>query len=386
MHRIQTMKILFGIFLVVALINVVNYALKNLENLFEEKKEKEKSIKYLVYSCDHCGGWADRLKGILSSYVMAEILNRKFIIEFKQPCPLENIIDPNHVKWNERIVEKYNEDNSFKIDFGYRIDLIKWLEKIDVLNLTDKKYLRLTGGIMFSDAFVKNEHVTARLRELDYEPSKLYLPNHLHRWYTELFKLPSQMKSNYDEFKKKVKGAKLICAQVRVGSSTGGKSQDEHFMPRQNARLYWEFMRREFLEKQNMNRSEYKVFVTSDQEDVKVEAAKYFGADRVLYNADSSYHFDRDFRQENDLRCKTLQKVLYDFQLMGLCDAIVVSHSGFGLFGAFNRKDPYKNLFVYTFKDQKDLEKDLSKIIWNRKNKELEFRRVKNLQTDLYFI
>lgn len=45
--------------------------------------------KYVIYECTNenlCGGWGDRLKGIMSSYAWSLITNRKFLIKHTRPC------------------------------------------------------------------------------------------------------------------------------------------------------------------------------------------------------------------------------------------------------------------------------------------------------------
>merc|ERR1711963_1274561 len=56
---------------------------------------------YFIYRCDGvkmniCGGWADRLKGAMFTYLLANITGRVFKAEFLVPkCDMTNYIIPN---------------------------------------------------------------------------------------------------------------------------------------------------------------------------------------------------------------------------------------------------------------------------------------------------
>lgn len=235
---------------------------------------------------------------------------------------------------------------------------------------------------MFSDAFAKNKLVEQRLRELNYEPSKFYVANHIHKWYNELFKLPKEFEAKHEAFMRRTKptaDSTLICAQIRIGVKTaGGNATDAYFMPRNDTILFWNFIKEEFLKKQNMTKKNYKIFVVTDHEDIKFEASEHFEKGRVIFHTNASFHFGRDFPKPNEKGCKALQNVLFDFYLLGHCDVAVVSHSGYGLLGVLNRRNPYDNFFVYTLKDQNEMKK-------GRLNKEMHFRRITNIYEDIEF-
>jgi hypothetical protein len=48
--------------------------------------------KYLVYSCllgQHCGGWGDRMYGVMNAFFVALITDRTFLIDWELPPPIE---------------------------------------------------------------------------------------------------------------------------------------------------------------------------------------------------------------------------------------------------------------------------------------------------------
>ena len=57
-------------------------------------------IRLVRYEClSNCGGWADRLKGIMSAYGLALLSDKQFKIKIKirHPCELEMFFEPNVV-------------------------------------------------------------------------------------------------------------------------------------------------------------------------------------------------------------------------------------------------------------------------------------------------
>ena len=55
----------------------------------------------MVYECARpsCGGWADRLRGIMSVYAWSILTNRQFVINMTFPCQLSHMLVPNKIDW-----------------------------------------------------------------------------------------------------------------------------------------------------------------------------------------------------------------------------------------------------------------------------------------------
>ena len=62
----------------------------------------ETSKIYLVFKCSKAG-WGNRVRALLSSFHLAIISKRAFIIDCPQPSPLEKYLQPNLIKWNHKI-------------------------------------------------------------------------------------------------------------------------------------------------------------------------------------------------------------------------------------------------------------------------------------------
>ena len=175
--------------------------------------------KFLIFSCDKCGGWADRLKGLLSSYALALLLNRTFIIDIHQPCRISKLIDPNMVDWDQPFPDNISDANTYYLGIGYSYGDILKFEKGNILNLTERKYIDMNAAVMFANAFPKNSFLEERIRQLGYTPSQFTIFDQIYRWYHELFRMPARLIPKYEEFLRQAKlnkDSKLICAQVRI--------------------------------------------------------------------------------------------------------------------------------------------------------------------------
>ena len=155
---------------------------------------------------------------------------------------------------------------------------------------------------------------------------------------------------------KPTKNTKLICAQVRVGDAGGIR-----FMERGNLKIYWNYMRTNFIK----NLTDYRIFLTTDTQDIVSEAVKEFGNEFVVTNEGPINHLD--FFRKLKLNDEKLDKTFLDFHSLQNCNMAIISESGFGKLGVFNRNDPNENLAMFSnirstseFKDQKIIAKNSS--------------------------
>ena len=134
----------------------------------------------------------------------------------------------------------------------------------------------------------------------------------------------------------------LFCAQIRIGGKRPNVAYDAQFNSVNVTKLFWKFMRENFT--QNMsNYTNWKIFVTSDFESVEKEAVNEFGKDKVIRIHGVNSHIDRERNLGNN--CSRIEKPIMDFHFLQNCDKAVISYSGFGRFGLYNRKYPNKNVY-----------------------------------------
>jgi hypothetical protein len=184
--------------------------------------------KFIHYECKNtCGGWADRVKGILSAYAWALLTNRTFVLDIQHPCPLELVLEPNEVDWRANldfIRQQTGREHVFPtlshkrrtVEYGWS-DYIK-LKTENILEFAkDVDIISINSGLPFMDAFSVNPHLKKRIAEIGYEPERFKVPYVMHKWYGKLFKLRPEMREAHSKFVERTKKSlnyTLICAQV----------------------------------------------------------------------------------------------------------------------------------------------------------------------------
>lgn len=291
----------------------------------------------------------------------------------KHPCPIEEILSPNEVNWNEDIQEYSKTKEQYFIYWDPNlIDRFKYVD-LDTIG-QDADLIIVRTGASLLNKLSQNKNLINRIKQLGFKPSEFKLHYLMFNWYSKLFKLTDKLKIEYDLYLDKIKTKTLICAQIRIGGKVSANGiSDEPFTNRKDTQLFWKLIQDKFIKKH----TNYIIYVTSDLQEVKDEAKEVFGKDFVISNDKSSIHIEKDFKQmKSECENDSIKEIILDFHMLQMCDMAVVSQSGFGLLGLWNRKVPNKDLFVHT-------NQNLTNDYWNRKN--LHFMKVENLD-ELNFI
>lgn len=324
-------------------------------NIYSSKNESDK--KYVVYECTRkklCGGWGDRLKGIMSAYAISLLTDRYLLIYHVKPCLLNHFFEPSIYFINKTI----NYDQASKKWYLNNEDFRKSLSYLNAFNLTSK-YITIRNNLEWIEPLSKNEIYKEKIKELGYTEKNFKIQFLFKNWYSEIFKLNKRLNEKYLKFLKKAKPSnktKLICAQVRIGDAGGTQ-----FMKRGNLQIYWNYMRTNFIK----NLTDYRIFLTTDTQDIVSEAIKEFGNEFIVTNDGPNNHLDL-FRKLK-LNDEKLDKTFLDFHSLQNCHMAIISESGFGKLGVFNRNYPNENLAMFSnlrstseFKEQKIIVKNSS--------------------------
>ena len=324
-------------------------------NIYSSRNESDKN--YVVYECTNeilCGGWGDRLKGIMSAYAISLLTDRYLLIYHVKPCLLDHFFEPSIYFINATI----NDDQASKMWYLNNEDFRKSLSYLNAFNLTSK-YITIRNNLEWIEPLSKNKIYKEKIKELGYTERNFKIQFLFKNWYSEIFKLNKRLNEKYLKFLKKAKPSnktKLICAQVRVGDAGGTQ-----FMKRENLIIYWNYIRTNFIK----NLTDYRIFLTTDTQDIVSEAIKEFGNELVVTNEGPNNHLDLFSKLE--LNDEKLDKIFLDFHSLQNCQMAIISESGFGKLGVFNRNDPNQNLAMFTnlrstseFKEQKIIVKNSS--------------------------
>ena len=319
--------------------------------------------KYLVYECKKlksCGGWADRLKGIMSVYALSLLVDRRFLIDIRSPCNFSQLFSPNQVDW--RISSSsFSTTSKSKRVFNDCLNHFRPDKCLNALNSTsfsksENEFLSLKANQDWLSYFSRNSNYHEKILNLGFNSTEHFqLHNVFYKFYHRLFKLTPRLEEKYEKIKRDAQltpHTQIYCAQVRIGGARPHVKYDLKVNELgRTQKLFWKFMRENFIQQMNSERDEdWRVFITSDVEIVEREAMDEFGPERVIRIPGLNTHVDREHNLGND--CTRIEKPILDFHFMQMCDKAVISSSGFGRLGVWNRpNDPLKDVFVFEDND-----------------------------------
>ncbi|CAF0767240.1 unnamed protein product [Adineta steineri] len=315
--------------------------------------------KYLVYVChENCGGWGDRLRGIMSLFMLSLMLDRNFRIEITHPCNLTHILRPNLYNWTQSIdgliaIDPITHRRRFNLTRKMLITTANTQQNIltnvsqilhhnnsidsiwseDVLYwATNKDYFyQLSNNIFYRKKFKSYGIMTKYNIKLE-----ILFP----LFYEILFRPVQKIQQHILKYKFKQKTHQIICAQIRTGKNP--TIPDDKLLPgRQNiSETIFSFI------DSNLTNENSNIFLTTDNQQVYNEAQQRYGS-RLLYVSGEITHLDRSLNI-NQKVCREQDKLLTDFHLLGeLCDISIISNSGFGFWGNLRRFQPFEQLYVF---------------------------------------
>jgi hypothetical protein len=207
--------IIISIFLSIYLIYTFNinddlqYRIKFIKSKIYSTYYGHKNVekKYLIYTCDqtqHCGGWSDRSKGIISGYIWAQLTNRIFIIDIKVPCELSNFLLPNKVNWIgniSSITHDYHSNGSI-LNRMNDLSFKQLLQRIDFTSIgNDTNYIILRTNRNYVDSFGSNKlpKIQNLVNKLCCFPDKLNFSSIFNHVYQKLFKLTPRLQTIFNK-------------------------------------------------------------------------------------------------------------------------------------------------------------------------------------------
>lgn len=209
----------------------------------------------------------------------------------------------------------------------------------------------------FLPAIARNKIYVKKLNDLGFNPSQLDLSNTFRLFYNRLFKLAPKLEAKYDAFSKRAKPTpttKLICAQIRIGGKFYDRTlwKDVTFQTISNAQLYWRLIREKLIPIIGVDGfvdefDDYRIFLTTDNENVHRSFLSEFGSEKLVYNEGSFNHIDMINYSEDPNNCEPSEKSVLDFHALQLCDAAVITNTQFGSFGMLLRPNPTKEVYSY---------------------------------------
>jgi hypothetical protein len=342
-------KRIFKITLILAFATLYLHLYKMLRNhddgMFEFNRIQVRKDKYVVYQCTHsifCGGWADRLKGMIGAYVWSLLSNRTFLIDAHKGCPLTNIYDTNQIDWHENLdmiiaktkTKELSSNKMYKID-----DVTIWgvLREVDPANLQkDKDVIIIQSNIDWVRPLSENPNLTERIRNLGFEKDQFQSAYVFKKFYREMFKLTSNLQAKYSDYLKQIGPSTLICLQLRT-------HYNDWSMTDENMEYIFNFTKQVLVP---MAGKDYKILVTADDSNNQEKAINALRAHNA-FKIDGSI-FNIDIGSSN---CESYEKTYLDFHLFQNCKIALIGQSGYGKYGIWNRDNPFENFFVYVYRN-----------------------------------
>ncbi|XP_071096972.1 uncharacterized protein [Haliotis cracherodii] len=329
--------------------------------------DQASSDKYIIYTCDgtfYCGGWADRLKGVVAAYLLANATNSKFGIHMTVPCDISNYLLPNLIDWRIDVSELGNDSTTFFMGMSDAV----FMKNTEVMKLEDTFPHRVTY-------FAFNLDIVPYLRNnVLYSDNLKWMlgmknPEIFSHVYKTLFRLSPELEEKLQDFNMKLPlGFSLKCAQIRLGRNPSNLNDTEVRGFYSDVRIVWDFFKgfhtgneHESLEHDHnhnhhhhdnnhhhhhqdnhhhhhhhhSNNENFKIFVTSDSEQVRADAAKMF-PDLIVDLPGPLVHIERSTRVKEEI-CGGFSKVILDQIVLASCETLIVSQSGYGEISSYLR-------------------------------------------------
>ena len=281
-------------------------------NLFENYKfpRPDCSKKLLMYACTaesrHCHGLADRQRGIISSFMMALLTNRTFVINHTWPCSLSKFLKPNLYDWSKCLPAFNNSDGKHIVTFydgKGNLPNLATLEKGDIwterlvtiyTNVVINKRIRLHPSVNDTIPWAvqgSREHITRKL---------FYI----------LFKLEKSLKKEIDSYVSKItSNGRRILVGVHIRRDYVKQPHIEEVFN---------------IMKKYSNKSMYSLYLSTDVDGLRLNGTRQFPNCYTLNVTDIVIHVNSNFAD-----CKTFYAAIFEQQVLSRADILFKTRSGF---------------------------------------------------------
>ena len=297
-------------------------------------------MKFLVFMClkkQMCGGWGDRQKGIISTYLLSVLTNRTFAIYYTSPCNLSQFLLPNSYNWTkclDYIVSVPKSETKVINMMGGGESFKDSLQNIDLENPFESNVVFIHTNQIWNKYILAHPNASERLPwavgKTVAEVSSLVLDR--------LFQPGASLQKEITRFISNVSHKQMICSHIRVGKNpTIPKDNERHFcVPNVTAAL--EFLRRFEVP------SKYVIYVATDSEEIRNNVKETFVN---AFTVDMPViHIDRYTNAQDSIACNGLFTVLLEQYILSKCDTLLLTRSNFGAMAAY-MSTKVQDLFIF---------------------------------------
>ena len=266
--------------------------------------------KLLVYSCTSrtrvCSGLGDRERGIISSFLLALLTNRTFVVKHSFPCSLSNFFEPNRYDWSKCIAHTGSIEETYYVEYidgKCNLPDLATLEKGDIWNarVVEINTNAILNSRIKLHASVNDTIPWVFLGNRDFSSNLLF---------NTLFKLTKSLEDKVNEF-------------LRIITHGGTKT------------LIGVHIRREFIEAKDLiqifrtlrafsDESKYTIFIASEDREIRERALKQFPNCVSLNVSGLELHIN-----QKTANCETFHYAIFEQQILSRSDILFKTKSEF---------------------------------------------------------
>lgn len=279
----------------------------------------------------YVGGFADRMKGVVSTYLLAKLSGRQFFLDWEWPTSIDHILAPSQVSWRMPTGVMDSKSNSvFDLIDAQASDakLATISEGGDALN----EYFNYSdvvtvycNGYLFADL---SKHAgTLTSYSVDMRTAPVCFKSVFDALF--VFQPSGRSEIQYEEFVAFKRGVDFLYgAQFRTGGS--GSWKDPELDAPQNCVL----MAKQIIERaEKRNQENIGVFLTTDSQLVKTIMKECLPANiRLFYYNDEPAHLDRSEFSEAK---RISDQLVVENTALSECDEIFIGKGAFGRIAAY---------------------------------------------------
>ena len=318
--------------------------------------DQPRSHKTMVYSCrQRCKGWGDRIRGVMSVYILALLTRRRFMIDMNIPCPLSHFLQPNIVNWTFSEPKSTSDRKRTRLVISTTLFDEAENKRFDTL-ITSKNFI--SEWESYDDVWMTtNTHLTRRaLRNplansswlIGRLPPIMTVDRNIFPLLFELLFKPTKTLIQSVEKVLHLPYEQLVCVHIRMGQNPSNP-RDSVFPFRQNiTRTMIKFLDTKLG---SVSAKSTRIFVASDSNAAINEVEKKFPGSVVTVPG-PIMHIDREYSAKfrssvKSSACEGFLKVLTEFLLLGECDVSILSRSGFSAWASRRRVKPDETVYLY---------------------------------------
>ncbi|XP_053391110.1 uncharacterized protein LOC128553938 [Mercenaria mercenaria] len=296
------------------------------------KNEKDcHHYKFIVYKCDYsrrCGGWGDRQKGIVSSFLLAMITGRAFVINLDKPCSLKKILNPHFYDWSvcKTFVNSINNSNTNEFDFVGGSSFFDDLPKFDFSSKWTWQVVFLKTNSNLIIRLRKRKEARQQFRWL----FRMTEANIFNVLLQTLFQPRGNILNFLDQFESKTKGKSLVSSHIRKGQNPS-IPEDDIFREIPDETIIFNFL------KKFTTSSKYVLYLATDSNSVRQTFSRTFN-NSININ-ETIVHIDRlgKFRMFPEKACEGFKFAIIEQYILSESDVLILTDSWFGKIAGYMR-------------------------------------------------